>query len=351
MKYKKIIITVLILIVAMPVTKAVDQRASQQLKNVSVFLKSFVDLDSSLNYWSDSLKKNDCIKRDVMSIHAQKSLLSDQMIDNYRTMTDVELVALKYDYALLDSELTFVRLGLKDEAERNRKVAIRANKLVVGAIGANIEDWTTNKYADKLGIEGEYQNCPKAWDEVVMNWRSLKDNLETIQVENAAFKKQLKDTANEGLSTAQNTYGSVSRIYRETRDGLEDSITESVANASQTLSRSSINQSDYLDKLEEEYNALNSRQEVASVLEIENSLTEIPAILSQSDHEVAQNLELLVSDNSLDYVTRYQDSVALVFLSTNQEINDTLRVTNNSISNDGIGLIDLLKEISSRQCR
>jgi len=380
MKLQKILISVLI-ISCLGTTAALAEGIGyrQKLKNITSFLNSFIDLDSSFNYLADSLNGNPCIQRDSMVLHAQKDELSNRMLSEYRALSQEELDSLKRQYSILNSELTFVRAGKKTRTKRRNKVLDKAKEDVLESIRSTyLAEWE-EKYAEQLDREpgddippaepsseegtaenldeveeedlrGEYSTCPNAWTEVAETAKGLQEKLDKIGEERRALSSQLNSTVNAAIATPGNLYAAGREAFNNSVDSVWGSIQESYSNAVETLARNNINQDDYLEDVEAEYRARDNRSELATVLENTSSLSEIPSILSQSDAENQERQRAAVEDISLPYIARYHDSLVLSLYYTNQEINTSLEETNSLFTPEDTGLTDILKEIASRQC-
>jgi len=360
MNYKKLLITLIVFSIFMPSQAFAEEPSNyQKIKNLGQFFRTFIDLDNSLNSWIDeAMRTNTCKKRDITSLQSQKDTISDLMLEQYKTLSEEDMRRYKFDYALLDSEITFLRSSNKDRSQLIDKVQKKASKLVKGRILEEIDAWY-EKYSEQLMIGGEYDTCPTPWKEVSENWKSLSENLNTIIVEAQAFKNQAKSTWKGFKSIPKGAYNSI-------RSGVEDSIANSISATQENIqenlidvvntavyqaSRQAVSTNNYMDALVSEYEAANTRQDVATAIETETNLAALTAILSQSDFQVEQNQERVIQDNSIEYLTRYQDSINLALWGKNLEINTALRTTNTLLNNEPDGLVELFGNVASKQCR
>lgn len=349
------LISVLIsILMVAPATYAQDADSTNRLRNINSFLATFIDPDNSANYLADSLQTNQCKKRDLFALHDQKDALGSLMLDEFRTLTNAELDEIKEQYALVDSELIFVRNADLEDEELLILVRNSAQSDYRSQVAEEFEFWL-EKYADQLGPQGEYNTCRSSWYVVVEKWRSLSENIQDIRNEWTALRDQFNQTASEMLNTPGNLYNNTRDTIRE---GIDSSIQETRDNFNQAvddirdgLAQDSLDEEGaYLRAVDEDLSSLGDPENLATVLETEDNLTEIPSLLRQLDVEQEQNKAIAIESAVIEVNTGFTDAVSVVLWDEVLKMNETLQASNKLLETEQSGAVDLAKSIADLQC-
>lgn len=351
---KKAIIIVLTLLIAIPVATAAEPEANNRLRNVSSFLATFVDPDNTYLYLDDVVTFNQCKKRDLFLLHDLKDGIGDQMLDNYRTITNAELEDLKAEYALIHSELAFVRnMTSMDTDQLQSLVLNKANRNYVPLVRQEFSIWV-ERYSSRLGEDGEYENCYNSWQSVKEKWISLSDSIESIKTEWGSFKEVFKrDEDRERVGNIfQNSFNTIRDgavdSYTQTRDNFRSEVSELRDNLSAiSLSKAD----DYEQAVEFHLSLEGNRQSLANILETEDSLTEIPGILRQLDVEADIRQIEAMDDTVIELTTGFTDDLTVVLWDEVLKLNETITDTNTLMSEEQTGVTDIARLVASKQCR
>lgn len=356
----------LILVMTTPVALAQrNPEANNRLRNVSSFLATFIDPDNSTSYLDDVITLPQCKRRDLFLLHDLKDSIGDQMLDNFRTITNAELEELKTQYALLDSELTFVRNMTSMDTDMLYQVVInKAKRNYLIPVRNEFDVWV-ERYESRLGEDGEYENCYNSWQSVKEKWIGLSEDIESIKTE----WKSLKDTFKReegtsffrglGNSLRDGVVNSASNSYRTVRDGAIDSYLETrdnfraeVAELRDDLAAIRLSkEDDYQRAVEFEQSLQGDRESLANILEEEDSLTAIPGILREIDTN-AEIQQVEAMDNLvIELTTGFTDNLTVVLWDEVLKLNETITDTNTLLSEEGTGLRDIAKQVADNQCR
>jgi hypothetical protein len=353
-RIKSIIVTVIIFQLIFGQLTYAQTSPSEKIRGVGNFFTSFFDLDNSVNYLRDTFVQNQCRKRDLFAIHAQKDAIADAMLDNYKTLSDSNIDDLKKEYSVLTGELTYVRnIGQKSQQELLAIVISKIRPRISNYkkdITAAIPEWN-EKYDSRAK---EYLECRNSWQEVKDQVENIKANSREIGENWSSFKEQFNKTGQELLDTPGNTYENVSGAV----ESIPDSFNQTIENFRDEknriiddLSREEIDPTAaFKNVVNEELSRIDRQQNLAEILEREQSLTVIPGILRQQQEQF--NLD---QEAALDYAeTRleqsYSDGAAYVLWNDILQLNYNIKQSNELMSNEQDGLINSIQAFGSRQC-
>lgn len=350
--------TLLIALILMMMTSVVyaqrDTEANNRLRNVSSFLATFVDPDNSTNYLADVVTTNQCKKRDLFLLHDLKDTTADRMLDNYKTITNAELEDLKVEYALIDAELIYVRNMLDLDTDQLRSLVLnRANRNYTSLVRQEFDVWL-QRYQSRLGEDGEYENCANSWQPVKEKWIGLSDSIEQIKTEWGDLKGTFK--RDEDREPTGNIF---ENSFNTIRDGAVDSYTQTrdnfrnkVAEVRDDLAAISLSkEDDYQRAVEFELSLQGNRQSLASILEEEDNLTEIPGILRQLDVEADIRQIEAMDDTVIELTAGFTDNLTVVLWDEVLKLNETIADTNTLMSRDQSGVTAIAELVASKQCR
>lgn len=327
-------------------------------RNIGVFFRTFVDTDSNIRYLTDDLLlSNQCKKRDIFAIHATKDEISERIIKDYTTLDGDTLAQLKKRYALLTSELKYVRnLDLLSEEQGqdklDRKVLEHANKDYLADITAELETWHI-KYTDSLD---RYADCPNSWTQVKDKVETVKTRATEISTAYTKLKKTLRELKDTVADTPAAFYNNTTDTIG---DGLKSSWKKTLSNTQEfgrgirtELERSKLSPD------RETFNAIRtageqnaSAQSLDNLISRESNLIEITNTLrsQQSTADFEQELELLRAGFTVS--NNYNDQANTSLFITMYNANAVLTETNTTFAAESQGIVDLAKSIHQKQCR
>jgi gas vesicle protein len=354
-KFKIILLTTLIISLTLSTTTYAQNSAGEKIRSIGNFFTAFFDLDNTTNYLRDTFVQNQCRKRDLFALYAQKDALADTLVDEYKNLTNDQIDDIKTQYAVLTGELRYVRnIGDKTEEE--------LEQAVLSGIRPRISNYTQDireqiplwhaKYSDRFE---EYIECRSSWQVVKDQVDSIKENAKQIGTDWGNFKDQFNQTGEALLDTPGG-------LYRNTRDavvdGAKDSFNQTIDNIDSEaerfiadFSRDEVDpESAYDEIITEELDSIQAQQNLAQILESERSLTAIPTILRQQQErfEIDQDAALEYAQTRIEQ--SHSDSAAYVLWNDILQLNYNLQRGNQLMSNDQDGIIILAETTGDRQC-
>lgn len=352
---KKILVTTLLISMLIGTTAYAQNSPAEKIRSVGNFFTAFFDLDNSTNYLRDTFVQNQCRKRDLFALHAQKDALADTLIDDFADLNSDQIDNIKEQYAILTGELTYVRnIGEKDEEELRTLVISKIRPRISNyreEIISKVSTWH-EKYDERAK---EYIECRNSWQEVKDQVKSIKQNTKEIGGSWQEFKKQFNKTGEELLRTPSAT-------YENTRDAIVDgaieSFEETVGNfdreAGELIDLVSRDEVDiaatYQEVVYEELSKIEQQQSLAEILEKERQLTVIPEILrkQQDQFEVSQEAALDYAEARIEQ--SHSDNAAYILWNDILQLNYNIQTGNELMSNDQDGIIELAEGVGNRQC-
>jgi hypothetical protein len=331
-----------------------NPEANNRLRNVGSFIATFVDPDNSTNYLNDVITFNQCKKRDLFLLHDLKDATADQMLDNYRTITNSELEDLKTEYALLHSELTYVRNMTDLQGDQLHTVVLnKSNRNYTARVREQLEFWDA-RYESRLGDEGEYNNCNNSWQSVKEKWIGLSDSIEQIKGEWGGFKEVFKrDEDRERTGNIfTNSFNTIREGAVDSYEQTRDNFRAEVAELRDDLAAISISkEEDYQRAVEFHMSLQGDRDSLANVLEEEDNLTQIPGILRQLDIEADVRQIEAMDDTVIELTAGFTDDLTVVLWDEVLKLNETIQDTNTLMSQEQSGVTAVARSIAARQCR
>lgn len=337
------------------------------LKNIGQLFRSFVNLDTTFNFMSDDIFiKNQCLRRDIMALHAMKTQISDNLISNYATITQNELAIQSDMYTAFTGELYYLRnLNLLRNPETNifeptpnriqslkQRVLEKMPDRHANAVTILFPDWV-DRYEDKLE---EYAFCRNSWTAVVEKVDSIVESAEEIVTQSKAFGEsfmELGETiANTPelfyLNTRNNLEYSILGSYYETRDLFLEDI-EAIREETEIFTNG--REERLALTLAEQQRLLGVGQTLGQAfLGSDSSLQGlINAASSSFDANRARDEYLadLVTQSTLNY---FHDNANLSFMQYLADSNIEIISINALLSTEDTGLDALVKKVESNQC-
>lgn len=334
-------------------------------RNLGQFFATFFDPDGLFRFTSDDIFiKNQCLRRDVFALQALKNQISDDLIENYTTITESQLEIQKLLYATYTSELIFLRnldLLKNDNGEfevTDTRVSDLRNRVLSKSPNRNsliVED-TFNFWMQTYQPRfQQYQTCDNSWTRVNRRVDNIIEQSEQIAIQSSELADALVGLGTEiyrtpvafGRNSYRNIRESVATSYHESRGNFQTGIND-FREELQVFRLDIRQRTDQV--IESQAGFLGSGQDLGQVLLENTSLTALPGAISRmtTDQETRLNFLRSQIEQSLD--ADFRDASALIFLPNLIDTQDALIGVNAVLTKDNDGVITLANRINERQC-
>lgn len=342
-----------------------EEERVRVFRNLGQFFATFFDPDAIFRFTADDIFiRNQCLRRDVFALQTLKNQISDNLIENYTTITESELEIQKLLYATYTAELVFLRnLDLlkndDDEFEvtpdrvsrlRNRVLNRSPNRSRL--IVEESFDFWIETYSPRLI---QYQTCENSWTRVVRRTENIVEQAQRISEESRNLKDAIVGLGEEVVNTpgalGRNSYStvrdSVVTSFQETRDNFRSGIND----FREELNVFKLDTRDQLDEFRETQQALlGSGQDLGQILLQNSSLVALPGAVSQMVSERQSRDEFLRSQIEQSITAEFSDTSVLIFIQDLIDVNDHLVGINSLLTKENDGVITLANRINERQC-
>lgn len=336
------------------------------LNNLAGFFGTFFDLDNSFRFISDDIFiRNECIRRDVFALHTAKTQVSDYMIDNYLTIKEGELDTYQKLYQSYSSELVFLR-NLEMLIDPETKLYVLSNatesalkKRVIedspSGFGSSIEvlfpEWI-NSYSLKFN---EYETCKNALTKISEQIKSIKKSAAKVSKSGTDFsnsfnklRSTIYDTPSQFLNNAENNLSySVLNSFDSTAKNFQSAWgkTSKAFNVFSNFPKTLIESS-----LEENKRILGTSNNLGQIISTETDLTKLPRIISDGVNNNEARKQYILDQTETAVKSRFTDTANLLFMQHLIEANANLKDANDTLTKEGVGVLNLTKRVGDKQC-
>lgn len=336
------------------------------LRNLGAFFSTFFSTGNSFQFFADDIFiKNQCQRRDITALQSAKTGISDYMLDNYTTITLEELEIQKTLYASLATEVVFLRnLDMLQDpetklftptsqqlAEHKELVFDRSNETIQEGFN-DLYPFLLDRYRAKFE---DYENCENIWTGVVRKSEAVVKNAREIAEAARNFKDQFLDLGQTFLSTpemfavnsTQAVRNSFVNSYQNTVAGFREDV-DMFADEFRVFSEF---RNDIIEqRIREQERIVGTAQSLGQSIVSSNSLTEIPSIISDSVANSQARSDFVTQQAQFSVVGTFTDTGNLIFIQKMIDANNELVTANNLLTQDQVGVVDLLRKIGKTQC-
>ncbi len=336
------------------------------LRNLGGFFSTFFSTGNSFQFFADDLFiQNQCQRRDITALQSAKTSVSDFMLDNYTTITLQQLEIQKTLYASLSTEVVFLRnLDMLQDpetkkftptsqqlADHRELVFDRSNELIQQDFD-QLYPFLLDKYRTTFE---EYENCENIWSGVVRKSEAVVKNARDLAEASKNFKDQFLGLGQTfintpeffAVNTAQTVRNSAVNSFQETADAFLEDV-DMFADEFRVFSEF---RNDIIERrIQEQQRIVGTAQSLGQSIISSNSLTDIPAIISDSVANGQARSNFINEQAQFSVIGTFTDTGNLIFIQKMIQANNELSTANDLLTQDQVGIVDLLKKIGKTQC-